>query len=120
VIAPYTRRCATDPCLQDTLLSDYLEAKPERKADSIWHCCTPGRLDWHCMLQVNEDEFLTRCRQPGGADWVCFLNNVLWAACWQMGISESAVRTVLLAKIPDTHSLKDCAGLFDELDPQYE
>ena len=53
------------------------------------------------MLQINENELVMRYRQPGGADWVGFVNNLLWAACWQMGIPESAVRTVLRTEIGD-------------------
>lgn len=53
------------------------------------------------MLQVNENELVQRFRQPGGAGWVGFVNELLWAACWQMGIPESEVRTCLRTEIPD-------------------
>jgi len=53
------------------------------------------------MLQVNENELVQRFRQPGGAGWVGFVNELLWAACWQMGIPESDVRTCLRTEIPD-------------------
>lgn len=53
------------------------------------------------MLQVNENELVQRFRQPGGAGWVGFVNDLLWAACWQMGIPESEVRTCLRTEIPD-------------------
>jgi hypothetical protein len=53
------------------------------------------------MLQVDENELVIRFRQPGGATWVGFVNNLLWAACWQMGILESEVHTCLRTEIPD-------------------
>ena len=53
------------------------------------------------MLQVNENELVQRFRQPGGAGWVGFVNELLWAACWQMGIPEGDVRVCLRTEIPD-------------------
>jgi hypothetical protein len=53
------------------------------------------------MLQVNENELVQRFRQPGGAGWVGFVNELLWAACWQMGIPEGDVRACLRTEIPD-------------------
>jgi len=53
------------------------------------------------MLTVNENELVSRFRQPGGAAWVGFVNDLLWAACWQMRIPESAVRATLRTEIPD-------------------
>jgi hypothetical protein len=53
------------------------------------------------MLEINANELMNRFRQPGGSDWVGLVNNVLWAACWQVGIPESEVRTCLRTEIPD-------------------
>ncbi len=47
------------------------------------------------MLQIDPIELANRCQRPGGVDWVVFMDNLLCAACWQVGIPESAVRTNL-------------------------
>jgi hypothetical protein len=47
------------------------------------------------MLQIDPIELANRLQRPGGTDWVAFMDNLLWAACWQVGIPESAVRTNL-------------------------
>ena len=53
------------------------------------------------MLQVDENELVIRFRKPGGANWVAYVNNLLWAACWQVGIPESEVHTCLRTEIGD-------------------
>jgi hypothetical protein len=45
------------------------------------------------MLQIDPIELANRLQRPGGTDWVAFMDNLLWAACWQVGVPESAVRT---------------------------
>ena len=53
------------------------------------------------MLQIDPIELANYFQRPGGTDWVDFMDNVLWAACWQAGIPESAVVTCLRTDIPD-------------------
>jgi len=53
------------------------------------------------MLRIDPIELANYFQRPGGTDWVDFMNNVLWAACWQAGVPESAVVTCLRTDIPD-------------------
>ena len=53
------------------------------------------------MLKIDANELANRCQRPGGVDWVAFMNALLWAACWEVGILESSVRTNLRTDMPD-------------------
>jgi hypothetical protein len=53
------------------------------------------------MLRIDPVELANRFQRPGGVDWVAFMDALLWAACWQVGIPESAVRTNLRTDMPD-------------------
>jgi hypothetical protein len=53
------------------------------------------------MLKIDPIELANSFQRSGGTDWVDFMGNVLWAACWQVGVPESAVVTCLRTDIPD-------------------
>lgn len=53
------------------------------------------------MPQIDPIELANRFQRPGGADWVAFMNTLLWAACWQVGIPESEIRTNRRSDIAD-------------------
>jgi hypothetical protein len=53
------------------------------------------------MPQIDPIELANRFQRPGGADWVAFMDTLLWAACWQVGIPESEIRTNRRSDIAD-------------------
>lgn len=53
------------------------------------------------MPQINPIELANRFQRPGGPDWVAFMDRLLAAACWQVGIPGSELRTNLRTDIPD-------------------
>jgi hypothetical protein len=53
------------------------------------------------MLRIDPVELANRFQRPGGVDWGAFMDALLWAACWQVGIPESAVRTNLRTDMTD-------------------
>ena len=53
------------------------------------------------MPQIDPIELANRFQRPGGPDWVAFMDRLLAAACWQVGIPGSELRTNLRTDIPD-------------------
>ena len=53
------------------------------------------------MPQIDPIELANRFQRPGGTDWVAFMDRLLAAACWQVGIPGSELRTNLRTDIRD-------------------